>query len=891
MRLVHCRICNVRIHRELSLDFAPGLTIIGGANETGKSTLLEALHRALFLKSTARGAVVDRLHSRTHQGVPTVELAFEAMGRSWRLSKEFGGSRGRTGLHSSDGLPLMGQEAEEKLATLLGSAGPLDGRRSGSALDKCWAHLWVVQGQAGNDPLQDRETYPLEPLIRQLEQRGGAALQSRLDQQVAGRIDEQLNATFTNLGRTPRPRKHSPLWKAEQQKALAARALAQAEQLVQEDRAVSQRLAQVRDELGQSRGRLDELKKRLPQLRRLQGQCLMQRQELDTLNIRVKGLGRDHRSLQELTRAARQHQQEQEQCRKRARTLAQQLESARQTQAEHQRQVHHLRERDARLSHKLRQLQCWKDQRRLQQAVQALQHQQQAQEQLRNQLGRLPAIGLDEVKELRRLEGQQRDCRTRRDAMAATVELLHASAHGEVRLGGKALAMGRPLRLIRAAELRVGDDVTVRISPGGDQAALTQAHQNATQALDEKLGQLGVTSVEAADEILRERQGLEQRLQVRQADPGTLPRLQEELAHVEIQRRQLAQTGPGQADGTATEDVPLTDTVLEQQLREHQHTSQQVKRRCRQCEAALNAAEQQVAAVKALQVKVQTTLDVRTSEEKSCLGQVRKLLAVHGTVEVLDTRYSREKREQAQAQARLAELRQQLQVLIAPEQDTPEALIPRLERQETTLQIQQQQWLNEEGQLQERRRSIGSQDPGTTLEQAQAALEQAQVQWEQQQQLGAALLLLQERFRQAQTDLSSRYTEPLAQAVSSYLAPLHPEHQGGPICRMRYSRDAGLQGLQLWRGQNVYDFSQLSGGMREQLSAALRLAMADVLKDRHDHCLPLIFDDAFTNTDPERTPMVRKMLNTAVANGLQVILLTCDPQAYGSLSAETTHYL
>ena len=37
MRLVHCRICNVRIHRELSLDFAPGLTIIGGANETGKS--------------------------------------------------------------------------------------------------------------------------------------------------------------------------------------------------------------------------------------------------------------------------------------------------------------------------------------------------------------------------------------------------------------------------------------------------------------------------------------------------------------------------------------------------------------------------------------------------------------------------------------------------------------------------------------------------------------------------------------------------------------------------------------------------------------------------------------------------------------------------------------
>jgi len=895
MRLAHCRICNVRIHRELSLDFAPGLTIIGGANETGKSTFLEALHRALFLKSTARGAVVDRLHSRTHQGVPTVELAFEARGGSWRLHKEFGGSRGRTELHLHGGPPLMGQEAEEQLATLLESSGSLDGRRAGSALDKCWAHLWVVQGQAGNDPLQDRETYPLEQLIRQLERQGGAALQSRLDQQVAGRIDEQLNATFTNLGRTPRPRKHSPLWKAEQQKVLAAEALAQAEQLVEEDRAVSRRLAQVRDRLEQLGAQLKALNKRLPQLRRLQSQCLMQSRELDTLNLRVKELGRDHRSLRELTRAARQHKLDQEQCRQQARRLAQQLERAQQIQAEHQQQVNHLRERDAYLAHRLRQLQCWKDQRRLQRTIQAWQHRQQAGERLRSQLERLPAIGPDEVKELRRLEGRQRDCRTRRDAMAATVELLRDSAHGEVRLGDRVLAVGRPLQLTRGVDLRVGQEVTVRISLGGDQVTLTQAHRNATQALDEKLGQLGVASVEAADEILRERQGLKRQLQVQlqQMDPGALPRLQEELTHVETQRQQLAPGAPpGRIDGAAAEDAPLTDPVLEQQLREHQHTSQHVEQRCQQAETALNTARQQVGDVKAQQAQVETTLQVCANEEKSCLGQVRKLLATHGTVKALAARTSRETGEQAQAQARLDELRQQLRALIAPEQDTPEALIPRLERREATLRTQQQQWLNEEGQLQERRRSISSQDPETTLEKAQAALAQAQEQWEQQQQLGAALLLLQEHFRQAQADLSSRYTEPLARAISSYLAPLHPEHQGGrPVCRMNYSRDAGLQGLQLWRGRNVYDFTQLSGGTREQLSAALRLAMADVLKDRHDHCLPLIFDDAFVNTDPERTPMVSRMLNTAVANGLQVILLTCDPQAYGSLDVEREHSL
>lgn len=894
MRLAHCRICNVRIHRELSLDFAPGLTIIGGANETGKSTLLEALHRALFLKSTASGAVVDQLHSRTHQGVPTVDLDFEARGQSWRLHKEFGGPRGRTELHPSGGRPpLMGQEAEEKLAMLLESAGPVDGRRASSVLNKCWAHLWVVQGQAGIDPLQDRETYPLEQLIRQLEQCGGAALQSRLDQQVAGRIDEQLNATFINLGRTPKPRKHSPLQKAEQQKKLADQELEQAERLVQEDRAVSQRLDQVRDDLGQCRGQLDDLKKRLPQLRRLQNQQLIQRQALETLNISVKGLGRDHRNLQQLTRAAREHKLDQETYLKQAQALEQELERTQQAQAEHQQQFNHLRERNAYLSHRLGQLQCWKDQRRLQQDIQKLQQQQQAQEKLRNQLGRLPPVFINQVKELRRLEGRQRDCRTRRDAMAATVELLHARAHGEVQLGGQALTMGQPLRLTRAAELQVGNDATVRISPGGDQVALAKADQQATQALDGKLRQLGMASVEAADEVFLERQGLEQQLQDRlqQADPEALARLQEELTHVNTRKQQLAKAAPSQADGGATENDSLPAATLDQQLREHQHTSQDVERQCQQAEAALGAAQQQVAGLKAQHAEVQNRLTVCASQEKSCQEQVQQLLANHGTVQALEIRFTQGKEDQANAQAMLNELEQQLQRWIAPELDKPEAVIPRLERQEATLQAQQQQWLNEEGQLQERHRSISSEeDPATTLEKAQVTLEQAQEQWKRQHQLGKALLLLKERFNQAQVDLSSRYTEPLAQAISSYLAPLYPEHQG-PICQMDYSRDTGLQGLQLWRGKDVYNFAQLSGGMREQLSAALRLSMANVLKDRHDHCLPLIFDDAFTNTDPERTPMVSKMLHTAAANGLQVILLTCDPLAYRSLNAEREHFL
>ena len=82
------------------------------------------------------------------------------------------------------------------------------------------------------------------------------------------------------------------------------------------------------------------------------------------------------------------------------------------------------------------------------------------------------------------------------------------------------------------------------------------------------------------------------------------------------------------------------------------------------------------------------------------------------------------------------------------------------------------------------------------------------------------------------------------------------------------------------RKYQLYEFDQLSGGMKEQLTAALRLSMADVLKSQHDGCLPLVFDDAFTNSDPQRVGVVKKMLKSAVDQGLQVILLTCDPEAY-----------
>ena len=140
---------------------------------------------------------------------------------------------------------------------------------------------------------------------------------------------------------------------------------------------------------------------------------------------------------------------------------------------------------------------------------------------------------------------------------------------------------------------------------------------------------------------------------------------------------------------------------------------------------------------------------------------------------------------------------------------------------------------------------------------------------------------MQELFRNAQADLSSRYTEPLIRSINNYLKPIIPDGHGA---QLNFNHVSGFNGLQVRRGDDFYDFNQLSGGMREQLSAALRLSMADVLKSEHDGCLPLIFDDAFANSDPTRIPLIKSMLSEAVKRGLQIILLTCDPKSYESFA-------
>ena len=84
--------------------------------------------------------------------------------------------------------------------------------------------------------------------------------------------------------------------------------------------------------------------------------------------------------------------------------------------------------------------------------------------------------------ELRQLEQQLRDARTRQQAMAAGVKLLRADQ--PVRLDGQPLQVGDEQRLSTVFQLQVGDGVVLEIAPGGGQALedLERTVQNSTSS-------------------------------------------------------------------------------------------------------------------------------------------------------------------------------------------------------------------------------------------------------------------------------------------------------------------------------------------------------------------------------------------------------------------------
>jgi energy-coupling factor transporter ATP-binding protein EcfA2 len=59
VRITRLRLRDLKVHRDLDLELAPGLTVVRGPNEAGKTTLQRALELALFGVNSREAALSE----------------------------------------------------------------------------------------------------------------------------------------------------------------------------------------------------------------------------------------------------------------------------------------------------------------------------------------------------------------------------------------------------------------------------------------------------------------------------------------------------------------------------------------------------------------------------------------------------------------------------------------------------------------------------------------------------------------------------------------------------------------------------------------------------------------------------------------------------------------
>ena len=90
MYLKSLRVKRWRSFGEFSIDFAEGLNVVAGPNESGKSSLREALVAAFLSPLRPRGrSVVSAAKPWGTNSTPEVEVAFVHKGKLWRVHKRF----------------------------------------------------------------------------------------------------------------------------------------------------------------------------------------------------------------------------------------------------------------------------------------------------------------------------------------------------------------------------------------------------------------------------------------------------------------------------------------------------------------------------------------------------------------------------------------------------------------------------------------------------------------------------------------------------------------------------------------------------------------------------------------------------------------------------------
>ena len=274
--LVVDHFCGIE-HAEV--EFGPGLNILYGPNDLGKSSLAAAIRAVLLLPHGS--AEADKFVPWRGDFSPEVKLTFaDADDRLWRVSKSFGGSRGGSSFleSSKDGRDFLnetkGREVDERLRKMLEWGAPPAGARAGvpRGLPQTFlSHVLLAEQTDVAAILQESLEIDPDPgesgrlrLTRALQ---GLARDPRF-KKLLDQAEAECDQHFSPTGKLKRG-KSSPMTKAAEQVTRLRDDLDALSEQLRATEEVESRLRVLRDNVGHLGERCHEANEQLTSVRRL----------------------------------------------------------------------------------------------------------------------------------------------------------------------------------------------------------------------------------------------------------------------------------------------------------------------------------------------------------------------------------------------------------------------------------------------------------------------------------------------------------------------------------------------------------------------------------------------------------------------------------------------
>ncbi|CAM3047767.1 MULTISPECIES: AAA family ATPase [Bacteria] len=865
LRIRRVALSNFRKYRDpFVLDgLTNGLNVIIEPNETGKSTLLEAMRAAFFIRHNTANRLARSYAPYGEAVAPQIEIGFEAKGEAWEVSKRFLKSasvevRGPNGR-------AQGEDAEAQLQALLGA------RRDTSQGGDAAAHgalglLWVGQAQAlevtaPGEIVRDSVRATLEAEVGTI--MGGAAYQ-----RVRPRIDSQFAEYWTNSGR-PTGRQTA----ARDEHEAAQRAASEA----------ATRLAALEQgfsDLEAARARLKVLDRDLAdttdaeQRRTLVGQLDVARSAAQLLDTRRA----EHGRLVERVRALEDLASRLATARKAVSDTATALSKARDSRSGLVGELAAAQER-ARIAREL--LTRARDTRRTAHAALDAARIRAAERERRGAIGEArrrytELVGLEAEYEATRqlatatipatvikaLEERERAVDKARAAMdAGATRIEFAGDVSGLTIDGAAAERGDRM-LSRETRIRLGDAELIIRPPVGLQGAET-ALANATDDLNSALAEHGVESVAAArdrNEAARDAVANLRTLEARIAGITPAVTLLDVEAGASALKLFIAGLREG-AEGEGSGEEPDVEALT--------IASREADIALAKAEGVDAVASEQLREVEARNAPLMVQ---EAGAERDALNVAAQLATLEAKSEVASLDDALRDARQQEAAA-LVNLQDAERAATAHDVVTIERQIGLLDKRVEVARAQRTDLEKVIAGLEARIEAEGGKGLADRAAVAREEADAAAANLARVTQEAETLKLLRDTLESARAETSRTFVGPVARRARRHIERLLPGADPG------FGDDLGLASIA--RGGLAEGCGDLSRGTQEQLAVLTRLAFADMLLEQ-GMPVSLILDDPLVYSDDTRLDLMTEIL-TEAATRMQVILLTCRDRAFRHL--------